>query len=164
MGHWPIFCLLRKMKQAPARLIALVEPVVTGLGYEFVGMELIGQGRQSVLRVYIDKEGGILVDDCSRVSHQVSGVLDVEDPIRGRFMLEISSPGLDRPLFTLEHFKRFVGAAIKLELNEATEDGQKRFRGEILEVDGDTIHVQVEDEEFEIPFALVNKARLVANI
>lgn len=163
MGRWPIFCWLRIMKQAPARLIALIEPVVTGLGYEFVGMEMVGQGRQSILRVYIDTENGILVDDCSKVSHQISGVLDVEDPIRGRFILEVSSPGIDRPLFTLAHFQRFVGSTIKLELTQATAEGQKKFRGQILKVEGEVIHLHVEDEEFEIPFGLISKARLAVD-
>jgi len=151
------------MKQAPARLIALVEPVVTGLGYEFVSMEMLGQGRQSIIRVYIDAEKGILVDDCSKVSHQVSGVLDVEDPIRGKYTLEVSSPGVDRPLFTLAHFERFVGSEIKVELRQATAEGQKKLRGDLLKVENETIHLHVQDEEFEIPFALINKARLVVD-
>lgn len=159
----PFFVGYCAMKQAPAALMKLIEPVVTGLGYEFVGMELVGQGRQSVLRVFIDKEQGILVEDCSRVSHQISGVLDVEDPIRGRFTLEVSSPGIDRPLFTLAHFERFVGSTIKLELNQATVEGQKKFRGEILKVNGEVIHLHVEDEEFEIPFGLIQKARLLVD-
>ena len=150
------------MNQAPIKLLELIEPAVTGLGYEFVGAELLGQGKATVLRVYIDAEKGILVGDCSKVSHQISGVLDVEDPINGQYALEVSSPGLERPLFTLEHFSKFVGSVVKLELRQSTLEGQRKFTGDIIEVVNDTVHLHVDEEEVEIPFALIKKARLVA--
>jgi len=150
------------MNQAPIKLLELIEPAVTGLGYEFVGAELLGQGKATVLRVYIDAEKGILVGDCSKVSHQISGVLDVEDPINGQYALEVSSPGLERPLFTLEHFTKFVGSVVKLELRQSTLEGQRKFTGDIIEVVNDTVHLHVDEEEVEIPFALIKKARLVA--
>ena len=81
------------------RLRRLLEPAVEGFGYELLGVQLLAQGHHSKLRVYIDSEEGITVDDCARVSHQVSGVLEVEDPIPGQYTLEVSSPGMDRPLF-----------------------------------------------------------------
>ena len=80
--------------------------IVEALGYEFVGSEIVGQGKHAVLRIYIDSENGITIDDCSKVSYQVSAMLDVEDPIRGEYDLEVSSPGIDRPLFELSHFKK----------------------------------------------------------
>ena len=151
------------MNQAPVKILALIEPVVTGLGYEFVGAEFIGQGRDALLRVYIDAEGGVLVTDCSKVSHQISGVMDVEDPISGQYTLEVSSPGLERPLFKLAHFTQFIGKVVKLELTQATMEGQKRFTGDILQVKGEVVHVHVDDEEIEIPFAMIKKARLVVS-
>ncbi|HIF17609.1 MAG TPA: ribosome maturation factor RimP [Cycloclasticus sp.] len=150
------------MNQAPSKILELIEPAVTGLGYEFVGAEFTGQGKSSVLLVYIDTDSakGILVTDCSKVSHQISGIMDVEDPISGQYRLEVSSPGMDRPLFTLEHFERFKGSAVKLELRQATLEGQRRFTGEILDVQNETVHLHVDEEEIEIPFSLIKKARL----
>jgi ribosome maturation factor RimP len=148
------------MNQAPAKILELIEPAVTGLGYEFVGAEFTGQGKLSVLLVYIDYDKGILVTDCSKVSHQISGIMDVEDPISGQYRLEVSSPGMERPLFKLEHFERFKGSMVKLELSQTTLEGQRRFTGDILEVKGNTVHLHVDDEEVEIPFALIKKARL----
>lgn len=148
------------MNQAPAKILELIEPAITGLGYEFVGAEFTGQGKSSILLVYIDSDKGILVTDCSKVSHQISGIMDVEDPISGQYRLEVSSPGMERPLFKLEHFERFKGSMVKLELSQTTLEGQRRFTGDILEVNGNTVHLHVDDEEIEIPFALIKKARL----
>ena len=150
------------MNQAPVKILEMIEPVITGLGYEFVGAEFTGQGKESVLSVYIDSENGILVGDCSKVSHQISGVMDVEDPISGQYRLEVSSPGMERPLFKLEHFERFKGSVVKLELRQATLEGQRRFTGDILSVADETVHIHVDEEEIEIPFSLIKKARLVA--
>jgi len=150
------------MNQAPTKILEMIEPAVTGLGYEFVGAEFTGQGRDSVLLVYIDSEKGILVGDCTKVSHQISGIMDVEDPISGQYRLEVSSPGLERPLFKLEHFERFKGSIVKLELRQATLEGQKKFTGDILDVKDDTVYIHVDEEEIEIPFSLIKKAKLVA--
>jgi len=150
------------MNQAPTKILEMIEPAVTGLGYEFVGAEFTGQGRDSVLLVYIDSDNGILVGDCSKVSHQISGIMDVEDPISGQYRLEVSSPGLERPLFKLEHFERFKGSIVKLELRQATLEGQKKFTGDILGVKNDTVHIHVDEEEIEIPFSLIKKAKLIA--
>ena len=152
------------MNLAPVKLLDLIQPAVEGLGYEFVGAELVGQGKESILRVYIDTEAGVLVGDCTKVSHQISGVLDVEDPISGQYNLEVSSPGIERPLFTLEHFERFKGKVVKLELRQATLEGQRKFTGDVLEVNGDVIHLHVDEEEVEIPFSLIKKARIIVNV
>jgi ribosome maturation factor RimP len=152
------------MNLAPVKLLDLIQPAVEGLGYEFVGAELVGQGKESILRVYIDTEVGVLVGDCTKVSHQISGVLDVEDPISGQYNLEVSSPGIERPLFTLEHFERFKGKVVKLELRQATLEGQRKFTGDVLEVNGDVIHLHVDEEEVEIPFSLIKKARIIVNV
>ncbi len=105
------------MKQASERLSNLIEPIVIGMGYECVGIEFDQHRR--ILRVYIDKPEGVTADDCSAVSYQVGGVLDVEDAVTGQYSLEVSSPGLDRPLFKLEHFVRFVGSDVRLHLRRA---------------------------------------------
>jgi len=149
------------MNQAPVKILELIEPIITGLGYEFVGAELTGQGKSSVLLVLIDSENGVLVTDCSKVSHQISGVMDVEDPISGQYRLEVSSPGLERPLYTLAHFERFKGSLVKLELRQSTLEGQRKFTGDILDVKDDVVHLHVDEEEIEIPFSLIKKAKLV---
>jgi ribosome maturation factor RimP len=143
--------------RAQERLIDLIEPVVMGLGYELVGVEF--DGRQRVLRVYIDSVAGITLDDCSRVSNQVSGVLDVEDPIPGRYQLEISSPGLDRPLFSFAHFERFKGEMVRLQLLRPME-GRRRFKARLLGVDGDCVVLQDGEATLRIPYESIEKARL----
>jgi ribosome maturation factor RimP len=143
--------------RAQERLIQLIEPVVSGLGYELVGVEF--DGRQRLLRVYIDHPEGITLDDCSKVSYQVSGVLDVEDPIPGRYQLEISSPGLDRPLFAREHFERFKGEMVRLQLARAI-GGRRRFKARLLGLDGEDVVLQDGEETFRIPYDSIEKARL----
>ena len=110
------------------QLQAMLAPVIEALGYECWGIEYISQGRHSLLRVYIDHSNGILVEDCEKVSRQVSGILDVEDPIPGEYTLEVSSPGMDRPLFTLEQFNAFVGEQVKIRLRSPYE-GRRNFQG-----------------------------------
>ena len=144
--------------KVPERLMRLIEPVVAGLGYELVGIE--HDSSQRVLRVYIDSETGIGLDDCSKVSHQVSGLLDVEDPIQGNYRLEISSPGMDRPLFTPAHFKRFQGSLVRLQLLRMVE-GRRRFKARLQEVSDDRILLQDDTGTVEVPFELIDRARLV---
>lgn len=148
------------MRHAPANVQNLIEPVVSGLGYELVGVEYISQGRRSVLRIYIDHEDGITLDDCGRVSHQVSGVLDVEDVIRGQYTLEVSSPGLDRPLFTKEQFKRFLGSEIKIRLSVPV-DGRRKFKGVLRNVGDTDVLLQEDDNEISLPFSAIEKANLI---
>jgi len=100
------------MKQAPEHLVNLIEPIVEGLGYECVGIEYNPHPKHGLLRIYIDSDNGILVEDCTKVSHQISGVMDVEDPILGNYHLEISSPGEDRPFFKVSQFERYIGSTV----------------------------------------------------
>ena len=144
--------------KGPERLTRLVEPVVEGLGYELVGLEF--DSRVRILRVYIDQPGGVTLDDCTRVSHQLSGMMDVEDPIPGEYQLEISSPGMDRPLFTVEHFQRFSGSLIRLQLLRAIE-GRRRFKGRLGAVEGDSILLQEDGVDYRIPLESIEKARVV---
>jgi ribosome maturation factor RimP len=151
------------MTQASAALLALLEPVVSGLGYELVGVEHVAAGRQGVLRVYIDAPAGIAVDDCERVSRQVSALLDVEDPIPGAYALEVSSPGLDRPLFGARDFSRFAGQRARIRLR-APLSGQRNFKGVLRGVVGDNVLVLVDDREMSLPLDQVEKANLVPEL
>ncbi len=139
------------------RLAALI----TAMGYEFVGCELQRQGRGSVLRIYIDKEKGITLDDCTTVSRQVSAMLDVEDPIQGEYNLEISSPGLDRPLFEIAQYKKFIGSRIKVRTHHPL-DNRRNFVGVLQQVDEtNDIHLQTETGEVILPFSIIEKAKLL---
>ncbi|GAB4261514.1 MAG: ribosome maturation factor RimP [Methylomicrobium sp.] len=148
------------MKQAPEHLINLIQPIVEGLGYECVGIEYNPHPRHGLLRIYIDSEHGILLDDCSKVSHQVSGMLDVEDPIQGNYQLEVSSPGDDRPIFSIEQFKRFIGYSVTVNLFKPIEK-RRKISGVIDKVENDTVYLQEGERLFEIPFQAMSKARLV---
>jgi ribosome maturation factor RimP len=148
------------MKQAPEHLVNLIEPIVTGLGYECVGIEYNPHPQHGLLRIYIDHENGILVDDCSRVSHQISGMLDVEDPIPDNYQLEVSSPGTNRPLFKLAHFVRFIGKTVAVNLF-APVSGRRKITGLIEKVAGETVFLHEAGQTFEVPFAAMSKARLV---
>ncbi len=125
-----------------------------------LGIEQFSQGRESVLRIYIDHETGIGLEDCERVSHQITGVLDVNDPIKGAYHLEVSSPGLDRPLFTLEQFGRYVGERVKVHLREKL-DGRRNFRGVLTAIDETRIHIDVDGKDYAIGADLIEKAHLV---
>ena len=142
------------------QLQALLAPVVEALGYECWGLEFISQGRHSLLRVYIDRAEGILIDDCEIVSRQVSGILDVEDPISGEYTLEVSSPGMDRPLFTLEQFARYVGEQVKIKLRTPFER-RRNFQGILRGVEEQDVVVQVDDHEFLLPIDMIDKANII---
>lgn len=142
------------------RLTNLLQPVVEDLGYEFVGLEYTGPSKNAVLRIYIDNEEGIDLDDCSRVSGEVAAVLDVEDPISGQYNLEISSPGLDRPLFTPEQYARFAGELVQLS-TFAPVDGRRKFKCRILNVEGERLLVEQDGAEIALEFNNIAKAKLV---
>ena len=141
------------------RLIELIEPLVGRLGYELVEVEYgAGHGR-GTLRVFIDAAAGIGVDDCERVSREISALLDVEDPIATAYTLEVSSPGFDRVLRTREHFGRFVGSRVFVELKEPRA-GRRRYTGQLLAVDDGGIALAVDQERVAVAFAEIGKARL----
>lgn len=151
------------VQQAPAEWRNVIGPVVVGLGFELVGVEYHAAGRHSVLRVYIDAESGITVDDCALVSHQVSGVLDVEDLIRGQYTLEVSSPGLDRPLFGVSDFEKFCGRDVQVRLDTPL-NGRRNYTGRLLGVGGGVVRVQVDGVETGLPLLHIEQARLVPDI
>jgi ribosome maturation factor RimP len=150
------------MRSADDHLIKLARRVVEPMGYELVGARLHRQGNQAgLVRVYIDHPAGIKIDDCTAVSRQLSALLDVEDPIPGHYYLEVSSPGLDRPLLALDHFQRFAGKRARLRLTEKLMD-RRRFEGVLLGVQGDVVLIEVDGEQCAIPFQLIDTAHLVA--
>ncbi len=141
-------------------LYELITPVVEGLGYELVGIEYLPQGRHSLLRVYIDQSNGITLDDCEKVSRQVSAVMDVEDPVSGNYNLEISSPGLERPLFVEEHYTRFVGEQVFVRMSFPVE-GRRKFEGRLCGVENGEVVVEIDQVLFRLPLAQVDRAHLV---
>lgn len=143
------------------QLVELIGPVVTGMEFDFWGLEFIAQGKHSVLRVFIDAEKGIDVDDCAAVSRQLSSVLDVEDPITTEYNLEVSSPGMDRPLFTLEQYEKFVGHKVQLRLRVPFE-GRRKFAGLLKGVEGEDVVIEVDNEEYLLPVEAIDKANVVS--
>jgi len=149
--------LSAKLKQ----LEDIIRPVVEGLGYEFWGIEYRSRGYQSMLRVFIDDaENGISIDDCEKVSRQVSGVMDVEDPIQSEYTLEVSSPGMDRPLFRLEQYEAFTGHQVQIRLRMAFE-GRRKFQGVIRAVEGEDVVIVMDDHEYLLPFDSIEKAKII---
>ena len=145
-------------------LAKIFEPVIETMGYELVGVEFDRGGSHGTLRVYIDREEGVTLDDCAAISHQISGILDVEEPIQQAYDLEISSPGIDRPLFKLADYERFAGQTARIKLAVA-QQGRKNFKGELQGVaDSKWISIKVDGEVFDLPFADIARANLVGDI
>lgn len=162
----PFFCAWMSLSGHPenglsvVRLTRMLAPLVTDLGYEFVGLDYSSSPQNPVLVLYIDKPDGIAVEDCETVSREVAALLDVEDPIPGHYVLEVSSPGLDRPLFTPEHFARFVGAVARVSVF-APVAGRRKFKGRIRGVEGDVIELDQDGAPVRLEHANIAKARLV---
>jgi ribosome maturation factor RimP len=145
-------------------LMRLLEPPIEALSFELVDIEFAREGRSGVLRIFIDHRAensslGVTVDDCARVSHAVSQVLETQDPIKGHYTLEVSSPGFDRILRTRAHFERFIGERIFAELKVAV-DGRRRFVGILKSVEGDAMVVEVDGKAHSLPLERILKARL----
>jgi len=172
VGLGPIFCIREicpgpfirpgsDVKRSEVQIAELVTPTVEALGLDLWGVEHVSQGKFSLLRIYIDRaEDGVTVDDCERVSHQVSALLDVEDPISGEYTLEVSSPGLDRPLFTLDQFQQYVGETVRIRTRGPVE-GRRKFKGTIVAAVNDSVMVKVDGVDFTIPQADIEKAAIV---
>jgi ribosome maturation factor RimP len=150
------------MQSADSSLTKLTRAVVEPMGFELVGVELFQRGGGgATLRVYIDHERGITLDDCAAVSHQLSGVLDVEDPLPGHYDLEVSSPGIDRPLVFPEHFERFVGSRVRIRLAEKL-DGRRKLEGELRGYASGIVTLDADEHLWEIPLDGIESARLVS--
>jgi len=150
----------KQMAQAvdKERLFELLEPAVAAMGFELVDLDA-HLGRRGLLRLFIDRDGGVTVDDCQRVSEQIGALLDVEDPLQGSYVLEVSSPGFDRRLRKLEHFTRFSGENAKVEL-KCARDGRRRFAGRLVGVEGSEVLLEVDGELTRLPFGEIAVARL----
>lgn len=142
-----------------SEIAGLLKPTVEALGFELWGIEYLAQGKHSLLRVYIDSEKGIHISDCEVVSKQISALLDVEDPIAGNYTLEVSSPGLDRPLFCSAHYQRFVGHKLVLKLRTPIE-GARKFSGQIIRCDENDLVIECDGQEQVLPLREVVKANL----
>ena len=157
--HYSAECL--NLSARLQQLEDILRPVVEGLGYEFWGVEFRSQGKHSLLRLFIDDaEKGISVEDCETVSRQVSGVLDVEDPISTEYTLEVSSPGMDHPLFRIEQFEAFAGHMAKIKLRMAFE-GRRNFEGQLRGVEDGDVVIIVDDHEYLLPFESIERASIV---
>ena len=142
------------------QLTELLEAPVAASGYELVGLEFIRAGEHSTLRIFIDHENGINVDDCAEVSRQVSAVMDVEDPITVAYNLEVSSPGLERPLFKPAHYQQFIGHEVNLVLKMAV-NNRRKWKGIIHGVDGETVTITVDGQQEEFALSNISKANLI---
>ncbi len=140
------------------RLIALIEAPLAALGFELADLD-VHLGRRGLLRLFIDREAGVTFEDCERVSEQIGAWLDVEDPLPGSYVLEVSSPGFDRRLRTLAHFARFAGERAKLELRDPLE-GRRRFTGQLAGTDAGRVLIEVDGEVWRVPLNDIAMARL----
>jgi ribosome maturation factor RimP len=147
------------MTRKEAELDALLRATIEALGFTLWGLEFRAAGKQSLLRIYIDREARVQVDDCASVSRQISGILDVEDPIPGEYSLEVSSPGIDRLLFTIDQCRPYVGEWVEVKLR-APFDGRRNFHGTLVGTEDDEIVVRIDDDEYVLPFSSIDKARV----
>ena len=139
--------------------------LISSMGYELVGCEMVPQGRQMVFRIYIDSETGVTADGCAQVSYQVSAMMDVEDPIQSRYSLEVSSPGIDRPLFEIEHYRKYIGKTVKIRLY-APINQRRQYKGILQRVEGEDIYLLVDgiEQEVKLPFSAIEKGNLVGDV
>ena len=148
-----------RVTKKEAELADLLRATVEAMGFTLWGLEFRAQGKNSLLRVYIDREAGVQVDDCAQVSRQISGILDVEDPIAGEYNLEVSSPGIDRLLFSLEQCQQYVGEWLEVKLRLPFE-GRKNFNGTLVGIEDQDVVVRIDDDEYVLPFDSIDKAKV----
>lgn len=139
----------------------MLQGVVEDLGCEIWGIECQRAGRFMTVRIFIDKEGGVTVDDCADVSREVSAILDVEDPIADKYNLEVSSPGLDRPLFTLAQYERYIGQDIAIHLRIPVMD-RRKWQGKLERIENDMLTLLIDGQEQTFAFGNIQKANVVA--
>ena len=142
------------------KLNELLQPLVEDLGYEFIGLEYNPNPKHSLLRIYIDHENGVGIQDCETVSRETAALLDVKDPIRSHYNLEVSSPGLDRPLFTPAHYSEFTGYEVQINLY-APQDGRRKFAGPILSAGESSVNIEQDGSEVTLEYDNIAKAKLI---
>jgi len=144
------------------KLEGLLKPIIESMGFELWGFEYLPAGRHSILRVFIDQEeNGVTVDDCATISRQISAIMDVEDPISSAYMLEVSSPGMERLLLKPSQFKRYQGKTVQVRTAVGVL-GRKKFKGPMVQASDTTIEIEVDGELYEIDYDIIDKANLVA--
>lgn len=148
------------MASKQEQLEQLIAPIAASLNCELWGLEYLTQGRYTTLRIFIDAENGVSLEDCEKVSRQISSVMDVEDPIDGEYTLEVSSPGMDRPLYKISHYARYVGETINVRLRVAR-DGRRRFKGVITKLENDDVFLMVDNQEIQLSVDAIDKANVV---
>lgn len=141
----------------------VIEPVLVGTPFELVGIECVGGGKHTTVRIFIDKPGGITIDDIVELTRQINVVLEVEEPIKGLYTLEVSSPGLERPLFKPEHFKQQIGQKITLRTSHALKDRQN-FKGLLKSATEENIEVEVDGQIFSFNYVDIDKAKVIPDI
>lgn len=153
------------MGQVKQALHERLSVLISSMGFELLGCELVQMGKKAVFRLYIDSPEGVTADDCSKVSHQVGALMDVEEPLQGQYALEVSSPGIDRPLFELKHYEQFVGSNVNLRLH-APIDGRRKFKGTLLKVEDEHIHLRVTDtgQEMVFTFSDIDRANVIGDV
>ncbi len=143
------------------RLVEMLKAPVEALGHQLWGLEYIQAGKHSTLRLYIDNEKGIFIEDCAEASRQVSAVLDVEDPISTEYTLEVSSPGVDRPLFTAEQYQAYIGETVKVQLTMPVA-GSRNLKGTVTGLDGQMLNLSVDGNELTVALDNIRKGNLIA--
>lgn len=151
------------MAKFEQKLTELLRPAVEETGKSLLGIEYISAGNNSILRLFIDHENGIDVDDCAEVSRQVGALLDVEDPISSEYNLEVSSPGVDRPLFDIAHFQAVIGEIVNIKLSIPL-NGRRKFKGPLVAIENNNLIIEVDSIDYEMPIGNVDKANLVAKL
>lgn len=153
------------MRKIDNELHVRLATLIQSMGYELIGVEMFPEGGRKVFRIYIDSPKGITVDNCSQVSYQVSAMFDVEDPIQGHYNLEVSSPGIDRPLFEIDHFKKQIGNRVRIRLQRAI-GNRKQYKGLLQRVEGENIYLLVEgiEQEVMLPFSEIEKANVIGDV
>ena len=158
----PLFLLVKMdIKRIEEKTYNLLEDYLQSLGYELVFVEFTNENRGWVLRLYIDKEDGVNIDDCVKVSETVDPLLDVEDFIKASYNLEVSSPGVNRPLRKREHFEKVIGEKIKVVLKEPLENKRRNFKGKLIDVKSDSILMEVKNGDIEFLLKDIKKANLI---
>jgi len=160
----PLFLLLKmNAKTIEKKAYDLLEDYLESMGYEVVLIEFLRDGKRWVLRIYIDKENGITIDNCAEVSDLISPLLDVEDFIAPSYSLEVSSPGVNRPLRKKEHFEKVVGETVKISLTEPLENNRKNLKGKLIHVKDTYVAVEIDKEVIEVPMTNIKKSKLIYN-
>lgn len=140
----------------------MLKPAIEDLGYDFFGLDFFPQGKKPIVRIYIDRDQGVKVADCEKVSRRVSSLLDVEAGLNSAYTLEVSSPGLERKLFTAEQCEKQVGQTLKVRLRHES-DGKKNFKGKLLNVNGNELKLDIDGSTLSLDFQEIEKAQVVLN-